>query len=191
MSTNSNAAAAKGPTGQERRDNYRVDSPVQLRLRPLVSASGAGGSDPVAAFEELGMAAARYRKELSNAGRAFVDRVVDTLESLTVAATSSSVSGSWGDSVQVEANVSAAGIGFDWADSFEVGTVLEVEFSFVAEGAGVPFKFTAEVRRSIATDQGWNIGLSFQNLTQVSQQRLIRQIYDVQRLDLRGRSEKS
>jgi len=147
----------------------------------------------VAAFEELTLAAARFRKDLSPAGRNFVDRVVDTLDALTgaVASASSSVDIVWGDPREVEANVSAAGIGFGWDREITVGSMVEVEFSFSGEGSAVPFTFVGEVRRSIAIDGGWNIGLAFQDLTQVSQQRLIRQVYEVQRLNLRGRTGQS
>jgi hypothetical protein len=145
----------------------------------------------VAAFEELSLAAARYRKDLSNAGRVFVDRLVGTLETLTASLAAESADHVWGAASEVEANVSAAGVGFLWAKEITVGTMVEVEFSFVGERSSVPFTFLAEVRRSIVTEEKWNIGLAFQNLTQVSQQRLIRQIYDVQRLDLRGRASSS
>ncbi len=194
MNTTPNVAATKKDSSQDRRDNYRVDTPVQLRLRRVVEPVAVTGQfTPVAAFEELALAAARYRKELSNAGRAFVDRVVGTHECLTAAAsTGDAVSQDWAAAREVVANVSAAGIGFDWPEEFSVGSMVEVEFSFAAgEGRGVPFTFSAEVRRSISRQGVWNIGLAFQDVTQVSQQRLIRQIYDVQRLDLRGRSEKS
>ena len=191
MNTPPNAAAVDKNSSKDRRDNYRVDTMVRIRLRSVSPKRGSAQASPVAAFEELSLAASRYRKELSNAGRAFVDRIVDTLESLTAAAAKVTVSHDWGDPFEAEANVSAAGIGFNCSEELALGVEVEVEFSFVGEGRGVPFTFVAEVRRSIARESGWNIGLAFQNLTQVSQQRLIRQIYDVQRLDLRGRSEKS
>jgi len=193
MNTTPNAAVTDKNSSKDRRDNYRVDAPVQVRLRLVVEPVDiTGQSIPVVAFEELALAASRYRKELSNAGRAFVDRVMDTLESLTAAASSSSAATTdWGAIRGVMANISAAGIGFDWPEEFTVGSMVEVEFVFEGEGRGVPFTFSAEVRRSLASQGMWNIGLAFQDVTQVSQQRLIRQIYDVQRLDLRGRSEKS
>lgn len=191
MNTTPDAAAVDKTSSKDRRDNYRVDTMVRIRLRSVSPTRGSVQASPVAAFEELSLAAGRYRKELSNAGRAFVDRIVDTLESLTAAAAKSTPSHDWGASFEVEANVSAAGIGFDWSEELALGSEVEVEFSFVSEGRGVPFTFVAEVRRSTARGPVWNVGLAFQDLTQVSQQRLIRQIYDVQRLDLRGRSEKS
>ena len=190
MNTTPNAAAVGTTSSKDRRDNYRVDTQVRLRLRAVSQAADSGdAASPVAAFEELSLAAGRHRKELSNAGRAFMDRLMDVIEALTATVATHRPSQDWGAAHEVEANVSAAGVGFCWSEEFVVGTLVEVEFSFVGEGRGVPFTFTAEVRRSFQRQGTWNLGLAFQDLTQVSQQRLIRQIYDVQRLNLRGRSE--
>jgi len=192
MSTTPTPVPGEKKTAADRRDNYRVDTAVRVRLRSVETPGGKSkGADPVAAFEELALAAARYRKDLSNAGRLFVDRVVDTLDSLTASLAEKNTDHAWGAPRDLEANVSAAGIGFTWSEELAVGSTVEVEFSFAGEGSSVPFTFLGEVRRSIAVDGGWNIGVAFQDLTQVSQQRLIRQIYDVQRLDLRGRASTS
>ncbi len=192
MSTTPTPVPGETKTAADRRDNYRVDTPVRVRLRSVDTPGGRSkGGDPVAAFEELALAAARYRKELSNAGRLFVDRVVDTLDCLTASLAAKNTDHVWGAPRELEANVSAAGIGFTWSEELAVGSLVEVEFAFEGEGSSVPFTFVSEVRRSIAIDDGWSIGLAFQGLTQVSQQRLIRQIYDVQRLDLRGRASTS
>jgi hypothetical protein len=172
---------------QKRRD-YRVNTMIQLRLRPFESSkSSTSGPDPVALFEDLTLAQARFRKELGPAGRTFVDKLMATVDALTGIATSGDGSGGWGDPLTVEADLSAGGIGFVCPTAYDTGTQLEAEFSLPDAGSTVPFRCIAEVVRSQPAGEGaHDCGLSFLQLSPTTQRRLVRVVLELQRVQLRA-----
>jgi len=174
-------------SGQKRRD-YRVSTVVLLRVRPLQTAGAlSGGADPVALFEDLSLAQARFRKELGPAGRTFVDKLMATVDALTGLAVAGQDSGGWSDPVSTTADLSAGGLGFVATRSHEVGSLLDVEFSLPDAGSTVPFRCRAEVvRTKPSSDGGHDCGLSFVDLTSTTQRRLIRVVLEIQRVQLRG-----
>jgi hypothetical protein len=172
---------------QKRRD-YRVITTVLLRLRPLAVASAPGaGPDPVALFEDLSLAQARFRKELGPAGRTFVDKLMAAVDALTGLAVAGQDSLGWSDPVSTTADLSAGGLGFVSTSSYDVGTSLDVEFSLPDAGSTVPFRCRAEVvRTKPSSDGGHDCGLSFVDLTSTTQRRLVRVVLELQRVQLRG-----
>lgn len=179
-------------TLNERRNHFRVFVPVTLRLRPLGAAASGQPRDAVAPYEELVVAAARYRKDLNSSGRAFVDRLLSTIDALIGQVNAASSAGGWAESDSVEANISVSGLGFLWATSLELGSLAEVEFAFAEDGSAVPFRVTCEVVRSEQEDSGeWDLGLRFTEVPVATEQRLVRILYDMQRAELRERSGQS
>lgn len=172
---------------QKRRD-YRVSTVIQVRLRPIEhSQSSRSGPDPVALFEELSLAQARFRKELGPAGRTFVDKLMATVDALTGIATAGDGSGGWCEPFSVEADLSAGGIGFACPTSYDEGAEFEVEFSLPDAGSTVPFRCVAEVVRSQPVAQGgYACGLSFIQLSATTQRRLVRVVLEIQRVQLRA-----
>jgi len=172
---------------QKRRD-YRVSTVVSLRLRPLASTDGQGGGpDPVALFEDLSLAQARFRKELGPAGRTFVDKLMATVDALTGLAVAGQNAVGWSDPISTTADLSAGGLGFVSTSSYAVGSMLEIEFSLPDAGSTVPFRCRAEVVRIKASAAGGHdCGLAFVDLTSTTQRRLVRVVLELQRVQLRG-----
>ena len=174
----------------ERRNHFRVHTEVNLRLRLLQGGQDAGQHrDAVEPYEELVVAAARFRKELSASGRAFVDKLLGTLDALAGQLAAGSGEGEWQAERRIHANLSVGGVGFLWSDEIVLEQMVEVEFAFGGEGSAVPFRAISQVARSELQDSGlWKIGLRFIEIPAATQQRLVRILYDMQRAELRMRS---
>lgn len=185
------SAEPKETSSSERRNHYRVDTSISVRLRRASEAANAGPSDrkdPVEAFEQLASAAARYRKELSGAGRQFVDRLVATLDAVVGELSEASTTTGWTPKVVVEANVSAGGLGFHTDRHWSVGEGVEVEFAVLGEQSSVPFRAQGTVRRCAPVDEGgYHVGIEFQDMAATTRERLIRLVFDLQRIQLRSR----
>ena len=177
--------------GAERRNHYRVDTAISLRMRRAVEAanqSPRADTDPVEAFEQLSSAAARYRKELTGAGRQFVDRLVATLDAVVGQLSTTETSTGWTPKVVVEANVSAGGLGFETARHWTVGEAVEAEFAVMSEQSAVPFRAAGTIRRCDPLGEGqYLIGIEFQEMAGTTRERLIRLVFDLQRVQLRSR----
>lgn len=173
---------------QQKRRDYRVTTVVSVRMRRRDGAGvGSGGPDPVALFEDLSLAQARFRKELGPAGRTFVDKLMSAVDALTGMAVAGQDSVGWSEPVSATADLSAGGLGFISTSFYDVGTLLEVEFSLPDAGSTVPFRCRAEVvRTQPASDGGHDCGLSFVDLTSTTQRRLVRVVLELQRVQLRG-----
>jgi hypothetical protein len=172
---------------QKRRD-YRVKTVLQLRVRPVETRSAKqAGPDPVALYEELTLAQARFRKELGPAGRTFVDKLMATVDALTGLAVAAQGDSGWEGPFSVHADLSAGGIGFAITRSFEEGAEIEVEFSLPDAGSSVPFRCVAAVVRcQPAGEGGYDCGLSFIELSPTTQRRLVRVVLELQRVQLRN-----
>jgi len=178
-------------SGAERRNHYRVDTSISVRMRRASEAANQSPddkADPVEAFEQLSSAAARYRKELSGAGRQFVDRLVATLDAIVGELSENSTSTGWTPKAVVEANVSAGGLGFNTERHWTVGEAVEVEFAVLSEQSSVPFRAEGCVRRCAPLDEGgYHLGVEFQDMAATTRERLIRLVFDLQRVQLRSR----
>ncbi len=183
----------KPQSDEERRDHYRVDTAISVRMRRVAGTANDSPTeqinDPVEAFEELASAAARYRKELSGAGRQFVDRLVATMDAVVGELSKANSAVGWTSKAVVEANVSAGGVGFitdrHWTDAEKV----EVEFSVIGEQSSVPFRAQGLVRRCAPLEEGaYNLGVEFEEMAGTTRERLIRLVFDLQRVQLRSRS---
>ncbi len=176
---------------QQRRRHYRVDVNLNLRLK-VADVRADGRRDEIDHYEELSAAANRYRKELPPTGRQFMDRLMRTLDVLTAELAERRGSAGWCPRVVVEADLSAGGVGFLW-DSFHApGTVLDVEFSIHDVASDVPFQLRCIVMRAQQRKdaEGFELGLEFDEMPQASQQRLVRALLDLQRVQLRERSRR-
>lgn len=192
MSNRIGSMSVSVSTLNERRNHFRVFAPVTLRLRGLGGAASGQPRDAVAPYEELVVAAARYRKDLNSSGRAFVDRLLSTIDALIGQVNAASGGDDWAQSKQVEANISVTGLGFLWDRGFDLGSEAEVEFAFAEDGSAVPFRVTCEVVRCIHEESGeWDLGLRFTEVPAATEQRLVRILYDMQRAELRERSGQS
>lgn len=180
-------------TSPERRSHFRVEAVVSVRTRrPRAAANEIptdGGIDPITAFEDLASTATRYRKELSGSGRLFLDRLMITMDALVGELSQRRIEGAWGRRTLVEASLSAGGIGYAAEAAIAVGTEVEIEFSVLSQGSSVPFRVVSEVRRCLALPEGgFDIGLQFIEMGHNTRERLVRLVFDLQRLDLRQRS---
>ncbi len=178
------------PKPAERRNHYRLDTNAKLRLReaPLVESPGIG-SDPVDAFEALSSVAARFRKETTPAGRAFVDKLMATLDALVGEVSQGGAAAvDWCPALVLEVSLSAAGMGFSWSQRIAEGTPVEVEFTVDCDQTAVPFRLDARVVRCGVEPDGFGIGLEFLEMRAPAQQRLVRLLFDLQRQQLRLRT---
>jgi hypothetical protein len=179
------------PKPAERRNHYRLETHAKLRLREasLVEAAPTG-SDPVDAFEALSSAAARFRKEATPAGRAFVDKLMATLDALVGAASQGGGGvGDWCPALVLEVSLSAGGIGFLWSQRIPEGTHVDVEFTIDCDQTAVPFRLDSRVVRCRPAGDEFDLGLEFLEMAAPSQQRLVRLLFDLQRQSLRRRAE--
>ena len=113
----------------QKRQDFRVATSLELRLRPSGSSSAAAGPDPVALFEDLSLAQTRFRKELGPAGRAFIDKLMTTIDALAGIAAAAQGDDGWSDPIQGQADLSAGGLGFVVPDPLPVSSEYELEFS--------------------------------------------------------------
>jgi hypothetical protein len=183
---------AERKSESERRNHYRVDTRAFLRLRPARAQDAQdAGPDPVAAFEELASAASRYRKDAAPAARAFVDAVEKTVAALVASASAGPGESGWSARASRGVNLSAGGVGFHWERPLDVGSKVDLELALQDEGSNVPFRLLGAVVRRSAWDGGaFGIGLEFGDLPPTTQQRLIRAIFDLQRVALRNAARK-
>lgn len=171
---------------EQRRRHYRVAVTLALRLRQAEEREER--HDEVASFEELAVAAGRYRKELSGPGRTFVDRLMRTLDALTSELAERRGTPGWCPRLVVAGNLSAGGLGFAWEQYKAPGTWLDLEFSVNDVESNVPFHVRSKVVRCEADDVGgFEVGVEFTDLPAASQQRLVRMLLELQRVQLRGR----
>ena len=172
---------------EQRRRHYRVAVTLALRLRE--TEEGPDRNDEVASFEELSVAAARYRKELSGPGRTFVDRLMRAIDALTSELAERRGSSGWCPRLVVAGNLSAGGLGFIWEKYQGPGTRLDLEFSVNDVDSNVPFHVQSRVVRCEADEEGgYEVGVEFLNLPAATQQRLVRMLLDLQRVQLRART---
>ena len=172
---------------EQRRRHYRVAVTLGLRLRQAEERPER--HDEVASFEELAVAAARFRKELTGPGRTFVDRLMRTLDALTSELAERRGSSGWCPRLVVGGNLSAGGLGFGWEKYQAPGTRLDLEFSISDVESNVPFHVRAIVVRCEADDaDGFEVGVEFTDLPAATQQRLVRVLLDLQRVQLRTRT---
>ena len=176
----------------ERRNHYRIDTQVSLRVRHAASSTPEGprvGVDLVESFEELSSAASRYRKDLTGSGRQFLDRLMATMDALVGAQASGSTAGGWTPKSVVDANLSAGGLGVHSERAYALGESVEVEFSVLGEQSAVPFRALGRVRRcEPVVSGGYDFGVEFEEMAATTRERLIRLVFDLQRVQLRSRS---
>ena len=171
----------------QRRRHYRVAVNLALRLRQ--AEDDEERHDGVASFEELAVAASRFRKELSGPGRTFVDRLMRTLDALTSELAERKGSSGWCPRLVVNGNLSAGGLGFSWENYQPPGTKLDLEFSINDVDSNVPFHVRVGVIRCEPDeDGGYEVGVEFKNLPAATQQRLVRVMLELQRVQLRNRT---
>ena len=173
---------------QKNRRDYRVQADLEIRIRAIdVSEGDPVGPDPVALFEELSLASGRFRKELGPSGRSFVDKLMVCVDVLTGLATENESSTGWVGPIRGAADLSAGGLGIVSDTGFDIGSVVELEFSVVDASSTVPFRCRAEVMRSNTSGEGkYDLGFSFTELSSPTQRRLVRTVLELQRVELRN-----
>lgn len=177
---------------ENQRRHYRVNVTLEMRMRPVDLRNGSK-SDAIDRYTELQSAASRFRKELGGAGRSFVDALMRTVDDLTAElAEKRAGPSSWCPKVVVEADLSAGGVGFAWDQYHALGTPLEVEFTVHETETSVPFRIAGVVRRCAqrSSGAGFDLGVQFDEMPGPAQQRLVRMLLDLQRLQLRNRSRR-
>jgi len=171
----------------DRRRNFRVELTLGVRLNQRTGEVDAGG-DLVEQYEELGRAAQRFRKTTSPSGRQFVDSLMGVLDRLTALAGDQASAGGWSPRVVVRANLSAGGIGFISTSPHAVGDAIAIEFVFPDELSQVPIRSNGRVTRCVPQGVSlFDLGIEFEEMTSVTQERLIRVLFEVQRRRLRSR----
>ena len=171
----------------DRRRTFRVPTTIGLRLRPQLEVDDWSG-DLVKEYEQLGRAAHRFRKETSSVGRQFVDSLLGVLDRLTAHAAEQSTAGGWAPRVVVDATLSGGGLGFLGTTHYELGSELSIEFVFSEQLSSVPFRCDARVVRCEACPEDrWDVGLEFTGLASITQERLVRVLFEIQRKQLRTR----
>ena len=171
----------------QKRQDFRVATSLELRLRPSGSSPAAAGPDPVALFEDLSLAQTRFRKELGPAGRAFIDKLMTTIDALAGIAAAAQGDDGWSEPIQGQADLSAGGLGFVVPDSLVVSSEYELEFSLPESGTSVPFRCEGVVVRCDARPGGgFNCGVAFTGLSPSTERRLIRVVLEFQRVQLRS-----
>lgn len=181
------SSRATSDDSEQRRRHYRVAVTLAVRLKE--AEEQLARHDEVASFEELSVAAARYRKELSGPGRTFVDRLMRAIDALTSELAERRGSSGWCPRLVVAGNLSAGGLGFSWEKYYGPGTRLDMEFSINDVESNVPFHVRAKVVRCEANDEGgFEVGVEFTNPAAATQQRLVRMLLELQRVQLRTRT---
>jgi|GEM_PF-1755814 len=177
----------------ERRSHFRVMARVEMRVRmaPLAANDIPDTEhDLVTAFEELSSGATRFRKELGAPGRAFLDRLMAVMDGVVGQLAHQHLEQAWTSEGVIEANISAGGIGFLSKHHLHLDDGVEVQFSVLSATSSIPFRAQAAVRRCQASPEGgFEIGLEFLEMSSSSRERLVRLVFDLQRLQLRQRSE--
>jgi len=176
-------------TEDQRRRHYRVQVTLEMRMRVVDPRHKSNKSDAIDHYAELNSAASRFRKELGGAGRAFVDALMRTVDDLTAELAEKRAGPStWCPKVVVEADLSAGGAGFLWDAHHALGSPLEVEFTVDEIDSSVPFRLAGTVRRCDKRNSGgYDLGVQFSEMPGAAQQRLVRMLLDLQRLQLRNR----
>jgi c-di-GMP-binding flagellar brake protein YcgR len=172
----------------QRRRHYRVEVTLEMRMRTADPENRSREDDLVDRFAQLHSAASRFRKELRGPGRTFIDALMRTLDDLSAEVVQKQLGpAGWGPKSVVGADLSAGGVGFEW-DSFQApGTHVEIEFTVHEANSRVPFRLTGTVARCERTESGsgFEIGLEFAEANGSMQQRLVRMLLDLQRVQLR------
>lgn len=173
------------PFAQERREYFRVKAWVRLRIRQVVGDPTVDGdADPVAAFEDLVGAAELYRSELSPYGRMFLDKFMALADALVgqVQALPESSRG-WLAMDGIYADLSEGGLGFAMREAPALGTWVDLHFRLPPMISSVPFQVRSEVvhLRAHPDNQTW-VGVRFDDVDDVMQERLGRAVLDLQRI---------
>ena len=186
-------SAASEDVGDERRGHFRVLASVDMRVRMAPLAANEvpdGDRDLVAAFEDLSSSAGRYRKELSGPGRAFVDRLMTVLDGAVGQIAQQNDSALWASEGVIEANISAGGIGFRTRQALALGELVELQFAVLSVASSIPFRARAVVKRCAADGPAmYDVGLEYLEMAPSTRERLVRLVFDLQRVELRRRSE--
>jgi hypothetical protein len=186
-------SAASEEAAPERRSHFRVLASVDMRVRMAPLAANEipdGERDLVAAFEDLSSSAARYRKELSGTGRAFVDRLMAVLDGAVGQLAHASDAPLWASEGVIEATVSAGGMGFRTRQKLALDELVEVQFAVLSVASSIPFRARAIVRRCHKVGpEVYDVGLEYAEMAPSTRERLVRLVFDLQRIELRRRAE--
>jgi len=175
----------------ERRSHFRVLASLRFRLRIAPQAPDqVPATELVAAYEDLASTATRYRKELDGAGRSFIDRTLDLLDRLVGEVVRERDGVGWSPESLVEASISAGGIGYVGRADLPVGAEVEVWFRVLTHGPCTPFRARGVVRRAEPEGGAVNIGIEFVDMSPAARERLVRLVFDLQRVGLRQRAER-
>lgn len=143
-------------------------------------------ADAVAAFEMLGLAGARWRRDLDPTGRQFVDRVIDLADAVVGRFSAEDVEGS-DDSViftstDTRADLSLGGIGLQGPEPAPPCDRVEIEFFLPAQITSVPFRVYGRVVHTNPLPEGlcW-VGIQFDEIHPRTQDRLSRALSELHR----------
>ncbi len=174
----------------ERRSHFRVLASLSFRLRMAPEAANqVPAADLVSAYEDLASSATRYRKEMNAAGRSFIDKTLALLDRLVGEVVRERDDAGWSDEALVEANISAGGIGYVGHVDLPIGADVEVWFTVLSHGPRTPFRARGVVRRVAPEGEGVSVGIEFVDMSTSARERLVRLVFDLQRVELRRRSD--
>lgn len=187
--------------GADRRRDYRVTSVLSIRHRLWDDKASAARFDDhlVGRYEDLCAAGRRFRRGQDASGRQFVDRNLELLDALVGEVVRLRDDAGWKPRLMVESDISLSGLGFDTSYPMEIGSYLELEVGFPHALTAVPIQCRAEVMwcgpQASGRNEGllgadvYKIGVRYDRMASSTRERLVRLIYDLQRLQIRARDK--
>lgn len=173
----------------DRRTHNRSATLVRLRLRAgprPKSAARLATADAVVAFEALGLAAQRWRRDLDPTGRQFVDRVVELADAVVGRFSAEDAESDDNSfiftSADTRADLSLGGIGLQGPEPAPPLERVDVEFFLPAHVTSVPFRIHGRVVHTNPLSEGmcW-VGIQFEEIHPRTQDRLSRALAEMHR----------
>ena len=184
------AIPTKPRSASERRESFRTQTWIRLRIRPAeeVARPSVLDSDLLPQFEGLVGTAAAFRTEIGPYGGLFVDKLLALTDAM-IGELERMAAGSeteWLSFGNVEADLSVGGIGFSMTDPPASGTRVELFFRLPDAVTAIPFRLRGTVMHARAgvTDTLW-VGVRFDEVPDPVRTRLGRAVLDLQRMLLR------
>lgn len=186
--------ASPPPSGDERRQYYRVDTWVRLAVAAAEDGAEGGAPVPVAsdllnAHHVLTDSLRDLRLDLEPGDRLVVDKFSRFCTAIT-AAVEQLAAQARGEAVAAlqQVDLSGGGMGFISDAPWPVGARLALAVQLVEVASPGSMRLAAQVTycRSLGNGRRCRLGVKFVDLEEDVRQRLIATLFDIQRLRLRG-----